>query len=212
MPEYHQIETYTTIKQDAKNYLAVYKEFLHESGWLNSEIEEWLNRCVWSNSNDSFEYPGLSPKIEVGLLSKSINIQFMFLRWTPEIIKNLPHNCLRFDIVFETQLIDDLSRNPEIRYTKNAQKIIWDVMNQASKFFPEYGIFFTDEAQDGVAWASLVDKESAKSKLWQFECAIISNETKEDFHLPNQDFFSKDTGNQLWLARKFVWDKPLWEV
>jgi hypothetical protein len=209
MPEYHQIETYTRIEQDISNHIAVCKDFLYELGLWNTEIENWLNGFVSYDSDDSFGHSVLSPKMKIAIGDQPIDVQVMLSLWTINTIKNLENDLLRFDVIFETQNIDDESRNPEIRYTEDAQKIVWNLMEKASKFFPEYGVFFTDEAQDGVSMESILSNVS--KKLWQFECAIISNNIKERFALPNDDFFFKETENHLWLARKFVWDNPIWE-
>ena len=208
MPEYHQIETYATIKNDVRDNIATCKKFLQELGWLSSEIENWLNGFIWSVSDDGFVYANLSPKINIILLGESMDVQLMLLGWTSKIIESLPCSCLGFEILLETEKIDDLSRHPEIRYKENFRKTVWDVMKKASKFYPEYGVFFTDEVQDGRTWESFFDKDS--EKIWQFECAIIPSQTKQHFNLPNDNFFSKETEKQLWLARKFVWDEPLW--
>jgi hypothetical protein len=206
MPEYHQIETYIDLKSDFSEVKLKCAEFFKSLGWLNSGVQEWLDTFSWEISEDGFVYSTKShPKIR----HQQFDIQLMLLGWTPKVFPSLATNCVELEILFETEKIDDLSKIPQIRYTKQAQNVVWHIMREANKHFQDYGIFFTDEAQDTNSWEGIIGHNFEKS--WQFELAIINSKYKSRYTPTHPEYFQKTHRDELWLARKFVWDAPPWD-
>ena len=205
MPEYHQIETYSDLKSDLSEFRLRCAEFFASLGWLNSAIQEWLDAFSWEISEDGFVY---STKPHAKIKHQQFDIQFMLLGWTPKVLPSLTNSCVELEILFETEKIDDHSKIPQIRYTAQAQKAVWHIMREASKHFLDYGIFFTDEAQDTNSLEGLVTRNFEKS--WQFELAIINSKYQSCYMPTHPGYFYKTHQEELWLARKFVWDAPPW--
>lgn len=210
MPEYHQIETHINIDQSLTEAIDRLKHFFDHMGWLDKNTQKWLSQFNWEVADDGIVYgSGNDPTFSINVANALFDIRLMLLGWTPKIFPELNIDCLSFEILFETEKVDEQTKYPQIRYKKSAETAVWHLMQSAIPYFPEYGVFFTNEYQDGKPWQGIIENDP--SKCWLFELGIVSNQQKHHFVPISTDFFSKEVDDQLWLARKSSWDQPPWE-
>lgn len=210
MPEYHQIQTYLNIQSSANEIIEHCRPFFSNLGWLNSDLQNWLSGFAWDVAEDGIVYSGANGiNIENQFGNQSLKVRISFLGWTPKIIPSLRKNCLEIDLLIETEEIEDQTSWPQIKYLPEKSWIIWELMKKASIHFEDYGVFFTDEAQGNRPWQGIL--ESDVTKMWQFDLAIVNNKYKGLFTpSPLLEYFAKHESNQLWFARRAVWEIPPW--
>lgn len=209
MPEYHQIETYLDIRNTFEEAISNCASFFNELGWLNSDFRDWLSSVSWDVAEDFIVYSGThGPTIENLVGDEMLKIRVIFLGWTPKAIPSLRNNCLKLELLIETEEIEDQTSWPQIKYLPKKSAFIWALMKKASNHFEDYGVFFTDEAQDGRPWKGII--ENNETKKWQFDLAIVGDKYKALFIPSPPMFFTKFESNKVWLARRTVWEKPPW--
>lgn len=208
MPEYHQIQTYLEFGLDFGAAINQVKMFLDHLGWLDLALQTWIENCEWDVADEVIVYSGaLGREISANIVGETLSIHVILLGWTPKIIPELTTNCLELDLLFLTEDIEDDLALPKIRYYPGAAGSIWHLMQAMWNLFPSYGVFFTDEVQDGKPWQGILAEDD--TKLWQFDLAILGSRYQGLYHPPRPGYFATKMEDQLWLARRFAWDKPL---
>ena len=211
MPEYHQIETYVDFAVSLDESLDRCKQVFATLGWTDPSIGRWLDAVSWDVAEDGIVYSGANgPHIQVVVGKQPLDVRLMLLGWTPQIIPRLDSPCIELAILFDTATIQDLSAWPEVRYKANVGLAVWQLMEQLSRQVMDYGVFFTDEAQDGKAWRELVQDDGREP--WEFELAIVSQKFKARFLPVAGPYVAREMANQLWLGRLSSWDRMPWEA
>ncbi len=176
---------------------------------VTNEVQPAL-ATSWDISEDGFVYTGCDgPQLQVSMIDDPLEIRLMLLGWTPKVVPQLSNHCIELDILLETEKIEDQSRFPQLRYRRPVQEFVWYIMEEASMLFSDYGVFFTDESQDGKPWEGILENDPGKA--WHFELAIITPSYASRYQPIQRDYFAREHQGQLWLARKLAWSKPPWD-
>ena len=212
MPEYHNIEAYADLGKhsllDVKNNIA---QILTEMGCEQKVLADWLEAVQkWEHAEDGVVYSGSNgPRMSFSFSGNTFDVRFVVLGWTPKTFPELNNDWLAFELLFETDKIDDSLDPKLIRYKQEAQPVIWYLLKLFAQYFPDLGVFFTDEYQDGRAWSGLT--KNASVKYWDFEAAIIQVPIQDRYKPVANGYFSQNSNGQLWLARKSSWETPPWQ-
>jgi len=212
MPEYHNIEAYADLGKhsldDVKNNIA---RILTEMGCEQKILTEWLNTIQkWEYAEDGIVYSGSNgPLINFPFLGGVFQVRFVVLGWTPQVFPKLTNDWLAFELLFETDKIDDTLDLKLIRYKQEAQPVIWYLLKLFAQYFPDLGAFFTDEYQDGRVWHGIA--EHVSETCWDFEAAIIQIPIQDRYKPVANGYFSQISNGQLHLARKSSWEIPPWQ-
>jgi len=175
MPELSSLQTYMKIREEnLKPTLDKISAVLKRIELWNEEIENILEVFQWEVEDNGFIYSSGSKLGYYQTKYGKVLVRPLIMIYTKAIDKSFEEHWITFQLLIKTQ---DLRDNKTEEYSNTAFVAIELLANEIYKDFTETGVYFTDEAQDGVDFDGL--RLSDSSKLWNFDYAIIP---KKLFH------------------------------
>lgn len=206
MPEYHNLEAYARHAAAAPFSAGVerYRGVLRAIGCHDARVEAWLAGIRWEPGEGGFVYGGgHDPWVEFTAGGAR-------LRAGPHLIgyaSPAGDVWVQYGLLFETE---DLQRGSSFgawEYRDGIGRAVWSLMRRFGAAFPELGVFFTDEAQDGRAWEGVMQGSDAR---WQFDLAWIAPGGAGRFAPVPDSFYHEEIGGALALAPRSAWKEPPW--
>src|SRR5688572_30821464 len=168
MPELSNIQTYEKIEgENFRPTLDRFSRVLKNIGLWNTEIQEAFETFKWEIEGNGFVYGTTSYLEPVTSKISEIKIRPLVTGYTPQIDPNFEANWIACDLLIESSEI--LTYNS--KYKLGVFELVEALVQEMQKEFYQTGIYFTDEGQDSQDFFALI--ENNKSKLWQFEYALI---------------------------------------
>jgi hypothetical protein len=207
MPAYHQIEVYFSLSAGLESVKQRFAAACRDLGWDFLLMDAWIHRLTWTVQNDGWVDTNDwgCPPLLLSIGSLDFPVSCVRYGW---ILPQLDVACLAWDILIESALIE-ISTPPTWAYRPGVIPAIWTIMQQImSRARPEYGIFWTNEVQDGQAWRALV--EGGHRDRWQFDLAIVPTAFWSPMASLHPAFVTHRHGPDQWIAARRVGSELSW--
>ena len=175
MPALSNIQTYVSTSQKSyQSELLRFQRVLISLGIWNHNIELGFKEFEWVEEEDNgFVYSSL---IRLNYVHNSkLAYAARPLAMVQPVNDASSWFCFELLSIAEDQVEVNQSTNT-FYYKNNVLEFVRKLAHAFHEEFKETGTYFTDEAQDGIDFEGLTQKDS--SKLWNFDFAIIPNTLK----------------------------------
>ena len=174
MPELSNIQTYVlTDELNFRNSLNKFKKVLRKLSLWNEELESKFLQFDWIEEENGFVYSSL-----ITLDYQQLDCFEYSIRPLAMIVPGKESKWFSFNFLTPSyELRAFYSGSKEIHYRNDVLGLVKKLAHALHDEFNETGIYFADEAQDGVDLKGLTRKDY--SKLWNFDFAIIPNTLKD---------------------------------
>ena len=207
MPELNNVQTYEKI--EGTNFKPVIERFskvLINIGLWNSEIKEAFETFDWIVEDNGFVYGTTSYLQAIPSSFSDIKIRPLVTGYTSEIDPSFDGNWIACDLLIESSEI--LTYNS--KYKLGVFELVKALVQEMQKEFTQNGVYFTDEGQDGQDFFALI--ENNKSKLWQFEYAVLPLSFKELYADVPANYLVKTKEGLIEALRVAVWNENVVEL
>lgn len=171
MPAYSKIQTAIPYRSDSfRAVLKKMEQFCIELGFDEKVMAEWIAGIEWDVCNNGFVYSGGHQGAQQISFSDEIflNVRPIVMGMSSMYYRNLPYDILIIELLFEMDQICDWMQQ---RYRPWMRKVVEETSERMSRYFFEYGIFFTNEVTDMMPLESLICGDS--KYLWYYDFALV---------------------------------------
>jgi hypothetical protein len=173
MPELSNIQTFEKLNgTDYKPTLDKFELVLKRIGLWTDEVLKAFKEFEWKE-DDGFVYSSITQIGHFKTKYSDVKVRPNVTVYTPALDPSFKDNWMNCDLLIEAE---DL-RSDE--YFEKTYDLIETLTFEMQKEFRQTGTYFTDEAQEGQDFDGL--RTNDKSKLWQFDYALIPLTLKEKY-------------------------------
>lgn len=197
MPNFHQLQTYlATQAADLPAQLEAVDTCWQELIGEDKDIKQYLSSIHWANDHSQCIIPNyrgtwkrIGPSGGTHLL-----VRPLLMLWVPDGHRHHNRFWIEVSILIDGPNLLDVEGN----YLKHTLSLVRKLAAATQRYFPDHkGIFFTDEAQDGVPWEGWLTSKS--NLLWEMDAAWLPKGVLSDY-LPIKDAFllnKKEQGAEI---------------
>jgi hypothetical protein len=208
MPEYCQIQM--AIKCTEQEYRSTWERFeklLSTFGYDHKILLSELFQSSWpvdeEVGGDILLMPALIGSDQVGKIAcAGLEVQIRTEPGTPFV----EEGWVILNILFEAEQIRTASHS---QYIAGVGRILWFLMEVTSRTFGGWGVYLTDEWQEGRTIYSLTSG-SNDGAIWNFDLALIPFALVDRFSRMPQEFERTDLEAQVGFAQRERWLRLPW--
>ncbi len=210
MSRYAQIQTYASCTEDTFiEILDRYWAVLQRLGCQDSNVEGWLNDIIWPNSEDDAfgdvyaSNVAFHPFSDQTLNCAGIEISLYAEAAVPSL--DDPPAWIGFNILVDG---DELRNDPVDVYKPGVGRLIWRMLTELARAFPELGAYFTDEWQENVAWRAIVEDTGDP---WAFDIGVFPRSLAMHFEMVPAGFQGTVVDSSFAFAQVNRWHTLPWD-
>lgn len=201
MPELHSIQTFEQI--DKSTYLDVFNKVsnvLKSIGVWNEEITTTFESFSWEENATDFMFSALMNLGYYRTAFSEFEVSPSVMVYCKGLDQSFTTYWMSFQLLIRTS---DVYDNISYAY-KDVFRQVEQLCKLVAQKFTQTGVYFADEAQDGSDFDGIRNNE--KSKLWQFDYAILPLKLQELYgNVPITHTIKEESGAVI------AWNKHIWQ-